>query len=371
MLERMEAAADEAFNELQSSTTAKAAEPAQVAPPAIEPEATAVPEKIEAEAPSASVETAPVSTPSRSKDYEDFLTKWGGPSRDPDVAARAAWDMNNRLAKEATAPPPTETVVAPTATTPAPEVVPVDVARLDDSLRSIKESYDQVKQDHLTIQKKQHEVRGRIEELVDHLTGNELELDAEAAARKELRAKRAEEGRLKTLRLEIEREAAVLQDRHELKTTQREQAIELGQIRKERENTIREQATRTEDEALERFGVAFFKAIPEVAKQGEAIPAELLEDWKDYAKEQSHLRLKVEDLPTANIDQFLAETKTKFLAMQDRAHRAKSAQYAAQKLKDTTVNAPAGAAAVVTEGKKTGFRSQRDVDAFMDAASNF
>lgn len=317
------------------------------------------------------------SQPAVNKDYEDWLTKWGGPNRDPNVAARASWDANNRLSEQAnrikeleakTTAPPAEVV----AKEPEPEPVPADVKRFDDQLRTIKERNEKVREAHSKVLDAQDAVQDEINRLVEQITGNDLELDADVAARKTLRVKRAELERLVANQIGLEREHEALKDRFENTKTLKSITERTLALSSAREAEIRDVESRREEAAIEQFGVAFFKALPEVASQGDQkIPESLMDDWKEFAKTRSHAKLRVEDLKTEDIPAFLADAKKAFLSTLDKFHRSKAAEYAKQKTLDASVNAPDGKAAVAGEVKKTGFKSRQEVERFMEHASNF
>lgn len=317
------------------------------------------------------------SQPAVNKDYEDWLTKWGGPNRDPNVAARASWDANNRLSEQAnrikeleakTTAPPAEVV----AKEPEPEPVPADVKRFDDKLRAIEEHNKILQEDFGKVQDAKDAARKEINRLVDQIAGNDLELDADVAARKSLKAKRAEFEYLlreeQAIRVEHER----LKDKYDSTKTLKQITERTLALSSAREAEIRDVESRREEAAIEQFGVAFFKALPEVASQGDQkIPESLMDDWKEFAKTRSHARLRVEDLKTEDIPAFLADAKKAFLSTLDKFHRSKAAEYAKQKTLDASVNAPDGKAAVAGEVKKTGFKSRQEVERFMEHASNF
>ena len=354
----------------------QAAPPAEAAPPAVE--ATKTEDvKTEAVPEPTSEPSQPSEAPKYGKDYQDLLNKFDG---DHDKAAKAYWETNNRAAqlakeleelKSKAAPPATETQPAK-----EPEPVVPELKRFDESLRAIEAKHAEVRETHANLLAKRTEVRNRIEELTELIAAGEGDFEQDSALRKELRQKQAAAKQLAASIKETEREDADIRREYHNQTILRSQEERLFKLQQAREAEITERNRKAEDDAkkasdaaLETFSVTFFQQIPVIAQEGTPIPAELMDDWKAFAKKESHLRLNVEDLPTADIPAFMRKLKADFEASVDRAHRVKSAIYAAKKLKDAEVSAPEGDKAVATTVKRSGFRSQAEVERFMDEAA--
>jgi hypothetical protein len=339
-------------------------EPPQAPPAAAAPAVEAVKTDEAAPTEPTSEVSSPSSTPAqRSKDYEDWLTKWGGPDRDPNVAARATWDMNNDRARAAKAPEPEQ---APPAKEPEPVVHP-DVARFDESMRAIESQYAKVKSDFEDADKKAVEVAARIRE-IEHLRAFDETLDFEKdqALVKELRAKYAEADRLQRSLETIQTKADLLNDRYLTQKNLKAQAETLVTLTQAREAEITERDRRESDAKINTFAATFFSEMEKAAKD---IPEELVADFKQFAKDKSHVKLNVEDLPTTDVPAFIAKAKEDYLAAIDRAHRIKSKVYAANKAKDAEVNAPDGPAAVAEAPKKGTPRSQEEFERHIESLS--
>jgi hypothetical protein len=351
------------------------------APPATEAKTEDVPVKTdEAKAPEpTSAEISPTSeAPQYTKDYQDWLNKYGG---DKTKADRAIWETNNRnaqLAKEleelkAKLSNP-EAPTAPAKEETAAEVVPETVKRLDESLQAIEAQYKGIEDKHKALKAKRDEAVSQRSELVDQLAYGDLDFEATEKLRRDIASKGDYIKQVSVAMAEYERDAFVLSSAYDTKKSQRDQAVLVSQLLAAREAETIEREAAQRDNAINAFGVAFVTRMKDIANEGEKIPAESLEDWYTFAKRESHFKIRAEDLNenrfgVNEVPKFIEETKAQFLSMLDRAHRAKAAEYGRKKLADAEVNAPEGAAAVAKTQKTSGFRSQAEVDAFMESAS--
>lgn len=363
---------DEAYAAVDSEFDAKASAPAE-APPAEAAAEAPVPPKTDEAAPKepTSEVSSPAPTPTYTKDYQDWLNKYGG---DPAKADRAIWENNNRLAqlakeldelKAGKAPE----AVAPPAKEPDPVVAP-EIKRFDESLRAIETKYNEVSEAFKQTSTEAANTAKRIRE-IERLRAfdDTLDFEKDQALLKELREKHAEANRLEIALERLQGQASTLAAQHETQTLLKDQAATLSRLTQAREAEITERTRREEDAALERFTSTFFENLPKIAKEGtDVIPDELLDDWKAFAKKESHVKLNLEDIPTADVPDFLRKAKAEYLASIDRAHRIKSKLYAATKAADAEVNAPSGAAAVVETPKK-GTRSHEDFDRHIENLS--
>lgn len=363
--DKMEAAAESLFAEFSTEKAPEAAAPPAEAKPAEVPAVEAKTDEKAPEAPPAEATASTSEAPRFGKDYQDLLTKFGG---DHDKAARAFWDANNRAAQlakeveELKAGKATETA-APPAKEPEPVVAP-EIKRFDDTLRTLESDYSALDTKLKKANEERTAVQDKIEELVDIITNLDLDVDTDVAKRKELSKARAQYAKLSGDIDRIHADAQAIRKDHYNTTVLRDQEVRIRKFEEAREAEITERERSTQDVAIRTFATTFFA---ELNKASEDIPDELREAFMKFAKDQSHVRLNVSDLPTTDVPAFIKEAKDEYLSLIDRAHRTKSKEYASRKAQDAEVAAPSGDAAVAQSAKSSRFRSRSEVEEFMDA----
>lgn len=371
---RLDAEPDEIPAEAPAAETAA---PTTEAPPPVETAA----------APDQSAQPEPPSVESRGsepvqdrKDYEDWLTKFGGPTRDPNVAARATWDMNNRLAAQAKQ----ETPAPPAPAKTEPTAVPQELERFDTDLRAYETKYQKIlKQEeqyqaaHDSLETTILEKSEEINAITRDLAFNRVEIEEEHAVRKQLAALVKERDGLSRKRDNygawLEKfqsdKAGIDRDWRISKALRDQQEVLLSY--RARETEAQEAARQAK---LQNFGNTFHSTVQSVAKEGtpgkDSLPDDEVADFRQFAQDKALVYLTPEgqNLYEADIPAFIRKVKGEYLAFVDKAHRRRSTAYAKAKTADASVNAPDGKAAVATETKRLGFASKSEVDAAINAA---
>lgn len=351
--------------------SAPAASPAETPSPA--EAAPAVPQDKPAEvAPTASDASPSPGSTTESKDYQDFLSKNGG---DPNKAARAYWDLNNRaaqLAREneelraqrqtaASAPPADPVVQAP------PPPVPEEVGRLDATMRDLNTEYQRVESQRQTYATEQAKLNREIDRITDALTADGVDFERSEQLRSKLRELKLSRNEYNQEVSRLTRESSDLVREYRTTKSEKVQAERVIRLESAREAEIK----RRDDESIQRFGRRFYEHVPSIAGEGpEKVPDSLLPRFKKLAQREALLQLTAPgmDLDTQDIPAFIRKIKAEFLEDINEGHKAKSAVYAAKKDADVQVNAPDGVKAVAPVAKTSRFTSRDEVDAFLESA---
>lgn len=313
---------------------------------------------------------SPGQTPAQSKNYQDFLGKYGG---DADAAATAYWDTNNRAAQLSArvreleaklAEPPATPTVAPTA--PQPPAVPQEIQRYDTDMREAEAVWKQAGDALQVCQTEKTKIARQQDRIRRDWTAGRIPLDSEEAARRQmvdLDEATAEYDR-EIQRLEAQR-AENVRDYRDAKE-RKGLSLQVAELANARQAEI----TKQNEASLQRFGQTFFGLLPSVASEGtEKIPDNLLPRFKELAKKEALLRLTAPgtDLDQQDIPAFLRQIKTDFLSLVNEGHKAKSAQYAAAKTEDTKVNAPEGQKAAAPVVQSSRFSDREALENHLDS----
>lgn len=341
-----------------------------------------------AEAPPAQstpTDSSPVAESPRSS-WADLQAKYGG---DPEKAARAYWDTNNRAAQLAreneelkqrlqqpatpTAPqqaPPAEQQTAPEQPQAQPSQPPVptsaDVAALDTQLRTLttaKEQYEGWRTQYANLRQ---QAQQEIQKLTRQIALGVLDFDAEEQAKGKLRTLVQQHDEFAGHERTLGAELRDLDGQATLLEIKRDKAASVAEANARREAEIRAEQNRRADT----FAAAFFQSIPAIAKDGEPVPADLLPDFHTYAQQAALSNAqRLGQMTPEQVPAFLKETKASFMRVVNAAKKAGQVAYTTAKSEDVAVQAPDGKKAVAPE-KKRGFGSRDELEAHLNAAWN-
>lgn len=348
-----------------------------VAPaPASEPHSAAAPaEPVAAKTtPDAEPPSADPTSSSPSDPWAQWVAKYGG---DEAKAKQAAWEANNRAseyarkakeleqrlaaieAEKAQAKPPEP---APPVQETKPAEPPPEIAAYDNKLRAYVSEYRSVDQRIKTESEKFNQTKQQIDRLTRQIASGRLDIDVEGQARQKLAEAYENHDSILAELSKLSSKKEALEDKYEHVEGLKQIALKQQELIQAREAEIKARETeirQKKDNAVKEDAFRFYRGIDAVAKEGTSIPAELVDDWKEYAR-----AMGVSALPEGDqIEPFLRKTKEKFLALQDKAHVVKSRAYALEKTKDTTLAAPSGKAAVAPVEKRSGFKTKEEVEA--------
>lgn len=386
-------AAEAAFMEDSSAPADEEAGPTPDAPAADQPVVEAAQQEKEqavqdgptpTEAPSVS---ADVNDPiqklyeAQPQDYRDLVEKYraGGMSLSEAMTkanaeqAPAYWERSRAKAAEAKAAKQAETPdPAPPA---AAETKPAETAaEQPPELREIEVRANAIRQQMAGLLNEESEyksslanIENAMEKLNDRLLNEELDFDADVAAKKELRKLREMRsatirylGRIAERKETVEDKWSVQQDLKRFA----EQTIALKQAReaevREREVRAKEAQEQQQQQRWKAASDAWESNYQSVSSEGDPVPTELVDEFKELALKHIYESSKGAPPNPADVPKLMREAKAKFDKRVELFHTVKSRMFAERKEKDlqVTQTAPDPKVATAPGVKKRDFADE-------------
>lgn len=279
---------------------------------------------------------APAAYQTYSPEVQRLILENGG---DLDKAARAFYEMRDRLNAAQASPPAPQVPAAQ-----APPVQPVtsqaipDVQPFENKLRGIESRHDALRTAYNTDAPKLEALDAEIQELNERIAHPELDTDLQLLSR-ELAKKRSDYGRVKSRIDRVLSEAAQLRETHETVSFQRDQAAKQAELISGLIQSREAEELARYNHEVGSFRTTFHSTADAVAQA--KIPTELREAFKHRAMAEANLFLHADsNNAIENPQTWLSALADQFKSELDTFHRVQSSLYSQQKGADGQINSP-------------------------------